>query len=244
MNLDAAVSIVTGASGGIGNAIALALAERGGRIVITGRRVDRLAELDEAIAHRGGQATIVAGDISSPATARNVIGAALDQYGGVDILVNSAGYGPPMPVVDLAESAWDATIDSCLKGSYLMTRAVLPSMLQADAGRIVQVSSLAGKAVEANRAAYCAAQWGLQGFTLALQAELTETNVHVHLINPANVATDWWATTDDPQPPGVLERMLAPDDVAQAVVWMLTRPDHVRIAELLVDNARNPWTIA
>ena len=173
-----------------------------------------------------------------------MIGAALDQYGGVDILVNSAGYGPPMPVVDLAESAWDATIDSCLKGSYLMTRAVLPAMLQADAGRIVQVSSLAGKAVEANRTAYCAAQWGLQGFTLALQAELTETNVHVHLINPANVATDWWATTDDPQPPGVLERMLAPDDVAQAVVWMLTRPDHVRIAELLVDNARNPWTIA
>ena len=106
------------------------------------------------------------------------------------------------------------------------------------------MSSLAGKAVEANRTAYCAAQWGLQGFTLALQAELAETSVQVHLINPANVATDWWTTTNDPQPPAVLERMLAADDIAEAVVWMLTRPDHVRIAELIVDNARNPWAIA
>jgi NADP-dependent 3-hydroxy acid dehydrogenase YdfG len=242
MNLDAAVSIVTGASGGIGGAAALALAERGGRIVITGRRVDRLAELSEAIVQRGGQATLVAGDISSPATAEAVADAAIEHYGRIDILVNAAGYGPPMPLVDLPESVWDATIDSCLKGSYLMTRAVLPAMLlQADAGRIIQVSSIAGKAVEANRTAYCAAEWGLQGFTLALRAELAGTSVGVDIINPATVATDWWTTSNDPQPHHVLDRMLAAEDVAAAIVWMLTRPEHVRIRELILDNARNPW---
>ena len=242
MRLDAAVSIVTGATGGIGSATALALADQGGRIVITGRRVDRLAALSEAIVRRGGQATSVDGDISSPATAEAVIDAAIHGYGRIDILVNSAGYGPPMPIVDLPETVWDATIDSCLKGSYLMTRAVLPTMLNADAGRIIQVSSLAGKGVEANRTAYCAAQWGLQGFTLGLQAELAETGVRVHVINPANVATDWWTTTNDPQPRPVLERMLTADDVADAIVWMLTRPDHVRVGELILDNARNPWS--
>jgi 3-oxoacyl-[acyl-carrier protein] reductase len=239
MNLAHAVSIVTGATGGIGSAMALALAEQGGRIILTGRQVARLATLEEAIVHRGGEATIVDGDISSAATAEAVIAAAIDQYGRI---VNSAGYGPPMPLVDLPETVWDATIDSCLKGPYLMTRAVLPAMLEADAGRIIHVSSIAGKGAEANRAAYCAAKWGLQGFALALQAELAETNVRIHVINPASVATDWWATTDDPQPRPVLERMMTADDVAQAMLWMLTRPDHVQIGELVVHNARNPWS--
>jgi 3-oxoacyl-[acyl-carrier protein] reductase len=241
MKLDGAVSIVTGASGGIGSAAAFALAEQGARLVITGRQVDRLAALNEAIERGGGQSTIVDGDIALAATAAAVVDTAIQRYGRIDILVNSAGYGPPMPVVDLTKAVWDATIDSCLTGSYLMTRAVLPSMLAADAGRIVQVSSLAGKAVEANRTAYCAAQWGLQGFALALQAELAATGVRVHLLNPANVATDWWTTTNDPQPVPVLERMMAADDIGEAIVWVLTRPDHVRVGELILDNARNPW---
>lgn len=241
MNLDGAVSVVTGASGGIGSATALALAEERGRLVITGRRVARLDALRDAIVARGGQATVVPGDVSSPGTAEASIDAALSQYGQVDILVNSAGYGPPMPLVELSDAMWHATIDSCLSGAYLMTRAALPAMLAADAGHIVQISSIAGKGVEANRTAYCAAQWGLQGFSLALQAELATTNVRVNVINPASVATDWWTTTDDPQPPAVLERMMAADDIAQAVVWVLTLPDHISIGELVMHNSHNPW---
>ena len=241
MNLDGAVSIVTGASGGIGGATALALAERCGRIVITGRRVARLAALNEAIVARGGETTVVEGDITSATTAQAVIDTTIKQYGRVDILINSAGYGPPMPLVDLSETVWDATVDSCLKGAYMMSRAVLPAMLAADTGHIIQVSSTAGKSVEANRTAYCAAQWGLQGFSLALQAELADTNVRINVINPASVAPDWWTTTDDSQPPPVLERMMISDDVADAIVWMLTRPDHISIGELVVHNTHNPW---
>lgn len=241
MNLDGAVSVVTGASGGIGGATALALAEHGSRIVVTGRRVARLAAVRDAIVDGGGQATVVEGDVASTVTATAAIDAALTEYGRLDVLVHSAGYGPPMPLVELPETAWDATIDSCLKGSYTMARAALPAMLEADAGHIVLVSSIAGKGAEAARVAYCAAKWGVQGFALALQAELATTNVQVNVINPASVATDWWTTTDDPQPPPVLERMMAADDVADAIVWMLTRPNRISISELVLHNVHNPW---
>ncbi len=239
--LDGAVSVVTGASGGIGGATALALAEQGGRIVITGRRVARLAVLRDAIMDRGGQAIMIDGDVASTATAAAIIDAALSEYGRLDILIHSAGYGPPMPLIELPETAWDATIDSCLKGAYAMTRAALPAMLEADAGHIVLVSSIAGKGAEANRVAYCAAKWGIQGFSLALQAELGTTNVQVNVINPASVATNWWTTTEDPQPPSVLERMMAADDVADAIVWLLSRPDRISISELVMHNLHNPW---
>jgi NADP-dependent 3-hydroxy acid dehydrogenase YdfG len=241
VSLEGAVSIVTGASGGIGGATALALAERRGRMVITGRRVPELQALAEAVVARGGEAVVVEGDITSAATARSLVDTAVERYGRVDILVNNAGYGPPMPLVDLAESAWDATLDSCLKGAYLTCRAVLPRLLADGAGQIVQVSSIAGKVPEANRTAYCAAKWGLQGFSLALQAELAGTKVRVHVVNPAAVATDWWSRTDDPQPSPVLGRMMTPDDVAEAIVWMLSRPDGVVVSELVLQNARNPW---
>ena len=209
--------------------------------MITGRRAARLAALSEAIVQRGGEATVVEGDITSAGTAQAVVDTTIERYGRVDILVNSAGFGPPMPLIDLSETVWDATVDSCLKGAYMMSRAVLPAMLAADTGHIVQVSSIAGKGVEANRTAYCAAQWGLQGFSLALQAELAGTNVRVDVVNPASVATDWWATTDDPQPPSVLGRMMTSDDVADAIVWVLTRPDHLFIGELVMHNTLNPW---
>jgi NADP-dependent 3-hydroxy acid dehydrogenase YdfG len=241
VNLDRAVSIVTGATGGIGGAIALALADHSGRIVVTGRRRDRLAAVSDAIEERGGEAAVVEGDITSADTARTVVDIAIERFGRVDVLVNCAGYGPPMPLVDVSEADWNATIGSCLTGAYLMTRAVLPTMLDADSGRIMQVASIAGKGVEANRTAYCAAQWGLQGFSQALQAELSGTSVRVQVINPASVATDWWTTTSDPQPESVLERMMTPGDVAQTIMWMLSRPDHIHIRELEMHNTQSPW---
>ena len=241
MNVERAVSIVTGASGGIGSAIALALAERRGRIVVVARRPEPLAEIASAIIDRGGEAVIVAGDVSDPTTSRSAVEMAASRFGGLDLLINAAGFGPPAPLVELTKDDWDATIGSCLTGLYLMTRAALPTMLAAAAGRIVNVSSIAGKGAEANRTAYCAAKWGVQGFSLALRAELAGTGVRLHVLNPASVATDWWDVTGDPQPTSVIERMLTADDVAQATLWMLTQPDHVQINDIEINNAVNPW---
>lgn len=186
---------------------------------------------------------MVPGEVSDPAVASAVVATAVQRYGGIDLLVNAAGYGPPMPLTALTEDVWDATLDSCLKGVYAMSRAVLPVMLAAGSGRIVQVSSIAGKGAEGNRTAYCAAKWGVQGFSLALADELRGTGVRVHVLNPAAVATDFWRTGEDAQPDGVLDRMLTPDDVADTLVWVLSRPEHVQIGEVVVGNAASPWDV-
>jgi NADP-dependent 3-hydroxy acid dehydrogenase YdfG len=242
MDLDGAVTILTGASGGIGRAIAVELAGRHGRIVAVARRAEPLAELTDAVVAHGGEAATVAGDVADAETARAAVETAMDRFGRIDVLVNAAGFGPPKPLVELTEPLWDATIGSCLTGVYLMTRAVLPTMLAAGRGRIVNVSSIAGKVAEANRTAYCAAKWGLQGFSLALQHELEGTGVRLHVLNPAGVATGWWATTGDPQPASVLDRMMTPGDVAHTLTWLLTQPDHVQIDEIVLRNATNPWS--
>jgi NADP-dependent 3-hydroxy acid dehydrogenase YdfG len=241
MNLDGTVTILTGASGGIGRAIVLALAERHGRIVAVARRPEPLAEATDAVIAHGGEAATVAGDVADVETAQAAVDTALARFGRIDTLVYAAGFGPPQPLVELTKPTWDATIDSCLTGAYLMARAVLPTMLAAGRGRIVNMSSIAGKAAEANRTAYCAAKWGLQGFSLALRHELEGTGVRVHVLNPAAVATGWWDATGDPQPAAVLDRMMTPDDVARALVWMLTQPDHVQIDEVVLRNTTSPW---
>src|SRR5688572_16538365 len=109
MNVERAVSIVTGASGGIGSAIALALAERRGRIVVVARRPEPLAEIASAIIDRGGEAVIVAGDVSDPTTSRSAVEMATSRFGGLDLLINAAGFGPPAPLVELTKDDWDAT---------------------------------------------------------------------------------------------------------------------------------------
>jgi NADP-dependent 3-hydroxy acid dehydrogenase YdfG len=241
MQLEGTSIIVTGASGGIGSAIARALAAQGARLVLTGRREDPLAALRDDIVGSGGTAVIVAGDITVATTSHTVTKAALQAFGRIDILVNNAGYAPPAPLLQTSEEIWDNTIDSCLKSVFLMTRAVLPAMLKQGAGRIVQISSVTGKKGYTNRSAYCAAKWGVQGFTAALREEVGSQGIRTHVINPSAVATDWWDTTSNSQPPEVLGRMLQVDDVARAVVWVLTQPDHVKIDEIVVDLQRSPW---
>ncbi len=241
MNLHGSVAIVTGASGGIGRELALTLAGRGARLVLTARHIERLDELAAMVRAAGTDVVTVPGDVASSRTAAAVVDAARERFGGIDVLVNAAGYGPPAPLVDLTEDVWEATIGSCLTGPYLMSRAVLPTMLANGSGRIVQISSIAAKGAEANRTAYCAAKWGLHGFSLALQEELRDTGVRVHLLCPASVATEWWDVTGDPQPAAVLAQMLTPVDVARAALWVLDQPDHVQIGEMVIGHGRNPW---
>jgi 3-oxoacyl-[acyl-carrier protein] reductase len=230
MNLNGSVAIVTGASGGFGRELAHTLAGRGSRLVLTARRVDRLDELAATLRAAGTDVVTLPGRVSSPATASAFAEVAMERFGGIDVLVNAARY-----------EVWQATIGSCLTGPYLMSRAVKPTMLAKGSGQIVQISSIAAKGAEANRTAYCAAKWGLHGFSLSLQEELRETGVRVQLVCPGSVATDWWDVTGDPQPPEVLDRMLTPGDVARAVLWLLDQPDHVHVGELVVGHGRSQW---
>jgi len=241
MNLTDKVIIITGASSGIGLELAKLLAAAGARLVLAARTAATLADAVETLAPTGAATIAVPTDVTKAADCQALAQAALDEFGTIDVLVNNAGYGPPASIVETTEEIWDATIDSSLKGVFLMTRAVLPTMLAKKQGSIVNISSVAAKGGFPNRAAYCAAKWGVHGFTAALRAEVESENIRAHLICPAVVATPWWGHTNVAQPPEVLARMVQPEEVAEAVRWVLTQPERIRIDEVVVDLYGNPW---
>jgi NADP-dependent 3-hydroxy acid dehydrogenase YdfG len=245
MELQDKTVIVTGASSGIGLEIVEMLAAAGAKIALAARSMDRLEQAATALAAGGATAIIVPTDVTREADCRALVQATRDAFGRIDVLVNNAGFAPPATIFETTEEIWDSTLDVCLKGVYLMTRAVLPVMLeQASGGTVVNISSVAGKHGYENRSAYCAAKWGVHGFTEALRAELDGQNIYFHLICPAAVATPWWDTINDPQSDEVMARMIQPEEVAEAVRWTLTQPDHLQIDEVVIKPRRSPWDVS
>lgn len=241
MDLQNKVVLITGASSGIGVEIARLMAAEGARLALAARSMGKLERVAADLAATGVSTIIVPTDVTREADCNTLVKATVDAFGTVDVLVNNAGFGPPASLLDTTEEIWDATIDSCLKGVYLMTRAAISPMLQNGGGTIVNISSIAGKGGFENRSAYCAAKWGVHGFSEAVRAELGHQNIRVHLICPGAVATPWWGSSNDAQPDDVLERMIKPEEVAEAVQWMLTQPERLQIDEVVLKTHRNPW---
>lgn len=242
MELQNKAVIVTGASSGIGLEIVKTLAAAGARVALAARSVEKLEKVARDLAATGATGLVVPTDVTREADCQALVHAVRDTFGRIDVLVNNAGFAPPATILETTEEIWDATLNVCLKGVYLMTRAALPIMLgQAEGGAIVNISSVAGKYGYENLSAYCAAKWGLQGFTEALRAELSGQNISFHLICPAGVATPWWDTRHDPQPAEVMARMLQPQEVAEAVRWVLSQPDRLQIDEVVIKSRRSPW---
>lgn len=241
MELMEKIVVITGASSGIGLQTAQVLAAAGARLVLAARTQSKLDEAAAQVTAAGAAVLVRPTDVTNAGDCEALVQAALQRFGTIDVLINNAGFGPPASIVETSEEIWDATIDSCLKGVFLMTRAVLPTMLARQRGTIVNISSVAAKGGFPNRAAYCAAKWGVHGFTAALRAEVGVQNIHAHLICPAVVATPWWGTSNAAQPPEILERMVQPEEVAEAVRWVLTQPERIRIDEVVVDLHQNPW---
>ena len=129
----------------------------------------KLERIAAELGTTGAALVAIPTDVTREPDCRALVKAAIDAFGRVDVLINNAGYAPPASLHDTTEELWDATVDVCLKGVYLMTRATLPSMLANGGGAIVNISSVAGKAGFTNRTAYCAAKWGVHGFTAALK---------------------------------------------------------------------------
>jgi len=241
MELNNRIAIVTGASRGMGSSIAKELALNGVKMNLFGRDLNRLKSTCEGIQANGGEAKYHTVDIRFRDQVENTIKEIQSDYGTIDILVNSAFWGPPASIEETTEAFWDRTLDTTLKGAFLCTRAVTPVMKQNGGGRIVNIGSLAGKVGEDNRTAYCAAKWGLEGLTAALREELTRYNIHVHLISPAATDTPWWREVGANLTPTVLDRMIPVGVIAQAVVWVLSQPDHVHIPDVPIYNYLNPF---
>jgi 3-oxoacyl-[acyl-carrier protein] reductase len=216
--LSSTVAVVTGGSRGIGLAIAAALVERGARVVITGR--DQ-THLDEAQARLPADAVrTVRADVGKADEAGRAIEAAVEHFGGLDVLVNNAGVGHFAPVADMTAGDWQKVIDTNLSGVFYCCAAALPHLKRRGSGWIINISSLAGKNPFVGGAAYCASKAGLNAFSEALMQEVRHDNIRVSYIMPGSVATDFGG----PGGRGAADWKIAPEDVADLVLELVTFP--------------------
>jgi 3-oxoacyl-[acyl-carrier protein] reductase len=241
MEIKGKIAIVTGASSGIGRATSLKLASLGTKTVLVARDEERLEKVKREVLDQGKEVISIPTDITSSAQVERMVEQVLAQYGKVDILVNSAFWGPPRSLEKTTDEVWDRTINTSLKGPFLCIRAVTPSMKKIGGGRIVNIGSRAGKGGEDNRTAYCAAKWGLEGLTAALREELTCDNIHVHLISPGATDTPFWPSSGAKLDDEMLSRFIPPETIAENVAWVLQQPDQVHIQDVLVYNFRRPF---
>jgi NADP-dependent 3-hydroxy acid dehydrogenase YdfG len=236
--LDGRSAVVTGASRGIGRAIAAALVSQGARVFMLARSGDTLASAAEslgplAIAHRCDVADATAMD-----RAVDAVRSAL--YGGApDILVNNAGLFPLAALDAMSVDDFARTIDLNLVAPFRLMRAFLPAMRTRRSGHIVTIGSVADRSIFPGNGAYSASKYGQRAMQEVLSAELKGSGVRRTLVSPAATDTPIWDVIDPDNQPGFPTRasMLRADDVADAVLWAVTRPAHVNVDELRVSSS-------
>jgi 3-oxoacyl-[acyl-carrier protein] reductase len=221
-SLEGKVALVTGASRGIGAAVARSLAAEGVSLALASRSGDDLG-LDGAVARPC--------DVRRPDDLESIAADAVERFGGIDILVADAGVGAYGPFLDLPADQLEEMIDVNVKGTLYAVRATLPHLLKSDAADVVTLASEAGRRGLPLEAVYCASKFAQVGFTRALDHELREQGVRCSNVCPGGVATDFamgrGRTPDMP----ALAGMMAPEDVAEVVLFVITRPRNHRILE-------------
>ena len=189
--VDGRVAIITGASKGIGRALALRFAAEGARVVCAARSADLVKETAAQVGKARGQAIAFVGDLAVEDDVRRLVAAAVGAFGKLDTLINNAGDGgPTKPVQDYTMEDWRYTIDSCLTSSYLCTRFAVPEMIKAGGGAIVNISSGAGRRGLPYRIGYCSAKAGQVGMTYGMALELAPHNIRVNCVAPGAVEGD------------------------------------------------------
>jgi NAD(P)-dependent dehydrogenase (short-subunit alcohol dehydrogenase family) len=218
-------AVVTGASSGIGLAIARALAEDGYGVALAARRAERLGELAAEI---GDQALPVPTDVTQRESVEALVRAAVERFGRIDVLVTSAGVGRWAPLERLAEEDWDETIDVNLKGTYLTARAALPH-LRTSKGYLITLSSVSGTVGQAGGTAYNASKWGVRGFTQSVLRETREDGVRATAICPGLVATPMADRAED-------DEIISVDDVVATVRWLLALRPIVQVRDVVLER--------
>ena len=239
--LEGRVAAVTGASSGIGEATALALAHEGAALAVGARRKDRLDSLVERIEGDGGRALAIEVDVTDETQARSFVETAHGELGGLHVLVNNAGL-MLLGAVDGADpEQWRRMIDVNLLGLLYCTHAALPLMREGGGGDIVNLSSVAGRIASAGSAVYNMTKWGVNGFSEGLRQEALYSGVRVTLVEPGMVDTELQGHNEDPNIRKAIEAMreqvgeaLKAEDVASAILHAVTQPPHVSLNEILV----------
>jgi NAD(P)-dependent dehydrogenase (short-subunit alcohol dehydrogenase family) len=233
MDLKNRVAVITGGGRGIGRAIAIALAKGGADVVLCARTQSQINQVAEEIEALGGRALPIPVDISEEDEVNRMAEEVNAAFNHIDLLVNNAGVLYRAPIWKLDVEKWQQTIDIILKGTFLCTKAFVGKMINQGSGQIINISSTAGKKGSATRSAYCAAKFGIMGFTEALAAEVGEYGIRVNVICPGFVDTEM---ARDITPEEDSSKWMSADDIAQAVLFLILQPERALTAELVVNN--------
>jgi 3-oxoacyl-[acyl-carrier protein] reductase len=229
MDLKNAVALVTGASRGIGRAIAEALAAEGARLVLSALTVQTLEATASALRAKGADVVTVPGDVGEEADAAAMVGAALKGYGRLDLLVNNAGIGPKGPLEETDPATFDRAFRTNVRGPYLMMRAAIPVMKKQGGGTVVNLASLAGVNPVPNRAAYAATKWAVIGLSRSVLQEVRKSNIRVIVLEPGSTLTDFG---HDPAKMAQADKLVRPEDVAAVLIGALRLPDRATVSEI------------
>jgi NADP-dependent 3-hydroxy acid dehydrogenase YdfG len=234
-------AVVTGASSGIGEATAIALAKEGYAVALAARREDRIKQLAEKISADGGAALAVPTDVTDPGSARALIETAKSELGSVDVLVNNAGVMLLGPILGAELEHWERMINVNVLGLMYCTHAALPVMQEQNGGHIVNVSSVAGRVARMGSGVYNATKFGVGAFSESLRQEGVEYGVRVTIIEPGFVDTELQGHNEHPMVVKMIEKnmeeigkVLEAGDIANAIVYAVQQPEHVGINEVLV----------
>ncbi|MBK8789379.1 MAG: 3-oxoacyl-ACP reductase FabG [Holophagaceae bacterium] len=224
-SLDGKIALVTGASQGIGEAIAKQLAAQGAMVVCAARTLNKLQEVADAITAAGGKADVIAADLSDTASVKAAVAATVERHGAIHILVNNAGITRDKLLIQMKEEDWDAVIDTNLKAVFRASRAAIKPMMKQRYGRIINITSVVGQMGNPGQSNYVAAKAGLIGLTKSVARELASRNVTANAVTPGYIETAMTAGLSEDvkaeftkQIP--LGRMGTPADIASAVAFL------------------------
>lgn len=246
LDLSGQVVAVTGASSGIGEAVALACAQAGASVAIGARRAKRLDAVRERIEGEGGSAVALPLDVSNEAEANRFVRQAAERLGRLDVLINNAGVMLLGPVQDAPTEEWRRMIEANVLGLLYCTHAAIPLMRGQGGGHIVNLSSTAGRVASAGAAVYNLTKFGVGAFSEALRQEMVPHGIRVTLIEPGRVDTEL-ASHNRPEMDGVLAKRyegvspLAAADIANAILYAICQPPQVSVNEILVRPTSQPF---
>lgn len=243
--LDGTVALVTGASSGIGEATARALAAQGATVALTARREERLEQLAAEISGNDGRALVIESDVTDRAQASGAVERAVAELGRLDILVNNAGVMLLGPIENAPLDEWERMVRLNVLGALYVAHAALPHLLKAAekgprrVADIVNISSVAGRVARLGAGVYNATKFGLVAFSESLRQEVTRRHVRVSVIEPGVVATELQSHVREEVRQQTMQRFAGVDplqanDIADAIEYIVTRPRHVAINELLI----------
>lgn len=235
------VSLITGASSGIGEATALALAKAGSQVVLAARRADRLKAIKSRIEAEGGKALIVVTDVTSKKEVKNAVDQAVEHFGRINILINNAGIMPLAFMRNLRVEEWDRTIDVNIKGVLNGIAAALPVFRQQKSGHFVNIASVGGRRLYAGATVYCATKFAVRAISEGLRMELDPVErIKVTVIEPGAVKTELPNSITDSEYRDIFKTFassitfLEPEDIAQSILYAVSQAERVNVDEILI----------